>query len=388
MRVHLVDPPAFTPPYDHALASALGRAGAEVELITSRFAYGAVPDPDGYVRRECFYRRAVGAAGSRTRRASKLAAHVPDMLRYRRVARDADVVHFQWLTTPVLDVHLLPRRPLVLTAHDLLPREPRPGQLAAQRRLLERVDAVVVHSEYGRRQLVDGLGLDGDRVHVIHHGAFAHAVSGPRAPLPAEVAAAVSSGGRTGAGGPSGGAEGPPVVLFAGLLRPYKGLDTLLQAWRGVPGAELWIAGRPMMDIAPLQALGGEGVRWVPRFVSDGELAALLERADIVVLPYARTQRFDQSGVLATALAFGKPLVVTDIGGFSEIAAVGAARLVAPGDPEALGAALAELVADPAAREQLAAAARAAARADGPFSWDAAARATLALYERVTRSGR
>ena len=136
MRVHLVDPPAFTPPYDHALAQALARAGAAVELITSRFAYGDVPAPDGYARRELFYRRAVGAAGSRTRRLSKLAAHVPDMLRYRGVAAAADVVHFQWLTTPVLDLHLLPRRPLVLTAHDLLPREPRPGQLAAQRRLL------------------------------------------------------------------------------------------------------------------------------------------------------------------------------------------------------------------------------------------------------------
>jgi glycosyltransferase involved in cell wall biosynthesis len=369
MRVHLVDPPAFTPPYDHALAQALARAGAAVELITSRFAYGDVPAPDGYARRELFYRRPVGAAGSRTRRLSKLAAHVPDMLRYRRAAAAADVVHFQWLTTPVLDLHLLPRQPLVLTAHDLLPREPRPGQLAAQRRLLERVDAVVVHSEYGRGQLVGGLGLDGARVHVIHHGAFAHAVSAPRAPLPPELSASAS--------------DGRPVVLFAGLLRPYKGLDTLLAAWTGVQGAELWIAGRPMMDLAPLRALGGEGVRWVPRFVSDGELAALLARADVVVLPYARTQRFDQSGVLATALAFGKAVVVSDIGGFSEIAAAGAARLVAPGEPEALAAALSELVADPTERERLGAAALAAAR--GPYSWDAAARTTLALYERITR---
>jgi glycosyltransferase involved in cell wall biosynthesis len=375
MRVHLVDPPAFTPPYDHALASALARAGAEVQLITSRFAYGAVPDPDGYVRRELFYRHVFGAAGSRGRRAAKLAAHVPDMLRYRRVALQADVVHFQWLTAPVLDQWLLPsRRPVVLTAHDLLPREPRPGQLAAQRRLLSRVDAVVVHSQYGRAQLVSGLGLPADRVHVIHHGAFSHAVDGPRAPLPAELSAAP---------GAAGDAGGRPVVLFAGLLRPYKGLDTLLRAWSGVSGAELWIAGRPMMDLAPLRALGGDGVRWVPRFVSDGELGALLERADIVVLPYARTQRFDQSGVLATALAFGKAIVASDIGGFSEVADAGAARLVVPDDAAALGAALSELVADPAARERLAAGALAAAR--GPYSWDAAAEATLALYERLTR---
>src|SRR6185437_7864632 len=123
-----------------------------------------------------------------------------------------------------------------------------------------------------------------------------------------------------------------------------------------------------MMDLAPLRALGGEGVRWVPRFVSDGELATLLDRADVVVLPYARTQRFDQSGVLATALAFGKALVVTDVGGFSEIAATGAARVVAADDPGALGEALAELVADHVARQRLAAAALAVAR--GPYSWE------------------
>ena len=85
MRVHVVDPSAFTPPYDHALCAALARAGAEVELVTSRFAYGGVPDPDGYARRELFYRRAL--AGSRLARAGARPSsleHVPDMLRYRQ----------------------------------------------------------------------------------------------------------------------------------------------------------------------------------------------------------------------------------------------------------------------------------------------------------------
>ena len=55
MRVVIADPPAYTPPYDHALAAALARAGAEVELVTSRFRFGAVAEPDGYRRREIFY---------------------------------------------------------------------------------------------------------------------------------------------------------------------------------------------------------------------------------------------------------------------------------------------------------------------------------------------
>ncbi len=65
VRVLLADPPAFTPPYDHELAQALARAGAEVELITSRFRFGEAPEPSGYVRRELFYPLSSRVFGSR-----------------------------------------------------------------------------------------------------------------------------------------------------------------------------------------------------------------------------------------------------------------------------------------------------------------------------------
>ncbi len=449
MRVHVVDPSAYTPPYDHALCRALARAGAEVELFTSRFAYGAVPAPEGYERRELFYRLAHRAAASskrsRSSQALKLLEHVPDMLRYRRAARAADVVHFQWLTVQPLDVHLLPRRrptateaeghspstdsgdtrvaripvpteagrhspsasipvsteagrhspsasipvsteagrhspsasipvsasthpKLVLTAHDVLPREPRPGQLAAQRRLYERFDAVVVHSEHGRERLLE-LGVDPARVHVIPHGALTHL-------------AALSTTPRMGgqAEARAGEMDGPPstdrpVVLFFGLLRPYKGLDVLLRAWRGIESAELWIVGMPRMDVTRLMADAPPNVRFVPRFIPDAELYAYFTRADLVVLPYLEA---DQSGVLFTALAFGKPLLLSDVGGFPEVAATGAARTVPAGDSAALREELRELLADPAARAAMTESARVAAA--GPYSWDAIAQRTLALY--------
>jgi len=82
--------------------------------------------------------------------------------------------------------------------------------------------------------------------------------------------------------------------------------------------------------------------------------------------------------VLATALAFGKPVVLSDIGGFGEVAAAGAAALVPPDDPRALHDLLVRLIGDPAARGRLAEAAAAAAA--GPYSWDEAARKTLAVY--------
>ncbi len=365
MRVHVVDPSAYTRPYDHALCAALSDAGADVELITSRFAHGEAPAADGYVVRELFYRAARGAAGSRLRTAAKLFSHAPDMLRYRRLSSAADVVHFQWLPVQWLDAHLLPRRPVVLTAHDLLPREARPGQARAQRRAYDAVDAVVVHSEYGREALIERLGVPSWKVHVIHHGAFthlAHAADGGA--LPAELRNVDA-----------------PVVLFFGLLRPYKGIELLLEAWRGISDAELWVVGRPRMPVERLRAAAPPGVRLVTRFVSEVEMRSLFARADVVVLPYLRTERYDFSGVLATAMAFGKATVVSDIGGFGEVASAGAARLVPTGDATALQRALAELLGDAQARELLGSAAR--ELADGPYSWAQAAAKTLDLYRAL-----
>jgi glycosyltransferase involved in cell wall biosynthesis len=140
------------------------------------------------------------------------------------------------------------------------------------------------------------------------------------------------------------------------------------------------------MDLEPLRRLAAEvpgRVRFVTRFVEDAEIPPVFHRADLVVLPYRDAEH---SGVLYTGLAFGKPLVLSAVGGFPEVAATGAARLVAPDDPAALAAALSELTADPAARERLATAAREAAA--GPYSWDAVATRTLALYEELLESPR
>jgi glycosyltransferase involved in cell wall biosynthesis len=368
VRIQLVDPSAFTPPYDHALAAALARAGADVELVTSRFQYGPVPRGEGYKVNEFFYRRTVERGlESRARMALKLAEHVPDMLRYRRQAAEADLVHWQWLTVQPLDVRLLaPKRPRVLTAHDVIPREPRPGQIAATRRLVDRMDAVVVHSEHGAGRLRDELGLDAERIRVIPHGAFDYLTrQQDERPLPAELAEV----------------EGP-VVLFFGLLRPYKGIDVLLEAFREVEGAELWIVGMPRMPVEPLReaaARCGATVRFVPRFVTDPEIPAFFRRADLVVLPY---REIDQSGVLYTALAFGKPMLLSAVGGFTEVEQDhGAAQLVPPGDPATLAAALNELLSNEGARERLAEAAREAAA--GPYSWDGIAERTMALYREL-----
>jgi glycosyltransferase involved in cell wall biosynthesis len=275
------------------------------------------------------------------------------------------------LPLPGIDRSLLGAfpRPLVFTAHDLLPREASPGRRDAAARLFDVMDAVVVHSESGRGRLVSDLGVPESKVVVVPHGSFDYLAR---------------LDGAVGMDPAVGDLNGRKVVLSFGLVRPYKGIDVLIEAFAATPPeAVLLVVGRAMMPLEPLRRrareLGiSERVRFVTRFVSEAEIPAYFRRADVVALPYREAE---QSGVLFTALAFARPIVVTAVGGFAEVAERGAAALVPPGDVSALASTIAGLLEDEAARARLTeGASRAAA---GPYSWDRAAELTESLYRSL-----
>ncbi len=389
MHVKLIDPSAFTPPYDRSLASALAAAGADVELITSEFTYGPVPEPEGYEVSYDFYRR----LWPRARRLSKALQHLPEMRTLRRKVESAPdplVTHYQWLTMAGLDHRLIAkRRPRVMTAHYILPPGPTARQLKQAREVFGAMDAVIAHSRLGAERLTAEVGLPEERVRVIPHGAFTYLTRLPEeSPLPPELAA--PSAARDGDPEDESAAR-PPVILFFGLLRPYKGIDVLIRAAERLaaptdrPAPELWIVGNPRMDLTELMERTAKlrlDVRWLPRFIVDSEIPAIMRRADLLVLPYLDGE---QSGVLYTGIAFGKAMVVSDVGGIGEVAREhGVARLVEPGDVDALGEGLTQLTLGPdaaAGREQLEASCRAAAA--GPFAWEKIAGQTIDLYEEL-----
>jgi glycosyltransferase involved in cell wall biosynthesis len=352
MRIVLVDPLAYTPPYDHALASALGGRGHDVTLLTSRFPHGRAPEPAGYGREELFapistrvFRR------SPLRLAAKGLEYAPSVARLvRRIERiDPDVVHVQWLPRPELDLRWLRKvaeeRPLVLTAHDVLPRRSRAVPVWPD--VLETAERVIVHSHRGVEQLVE-LGLGRERVARIPHPVF----EGEPLPPPA---------GRT--------------LLFFGLIRDYKGLDVLLEALPRIPDAELVVAGDPVDPVPETDA----PVEWRLRFVEADEARGLMSRAAAVVLPY---RRLDSSGVLATAIGYGRPVVVTDVGSLGEIVReFGAGEVVPVDDAQALAEACARLL-EPAALKKAAAGAKRAAK---ELTWEHSAEAHDRLYREVRR---
>jgi glycosyltransferase involved in cell wall biosynthesis len=344
VRVLLADPPAFTPWYDHELAAALARAGAEVELATSRFRFGTLPAADGYRRSERFYPVSSRLfKRSRLRLPLKAVEHL-DVLRSLSRAR-TDVLHLQWLALPRADLRLRFRSPSVFTAHDLLPRRTA-SRTDLWRRLLERFDRVVVHSERGREALAE-LGVD---ARVIPHPVY-------------PSAATRADDGRT--------------ILSLGVIRPYKGLTDAIETTRRLPGTRLLVAGDPAMPLDGLR--GAERVEWRLGYLSSDELDRALSEATVAVFPYRA--ELDQSGALLQALGAGVPAVVYDVAGLGEpVRAYGAGRVVAAGDVDALTAAVEDLLGD---AEALAAARAGADRARCALTWDAAAAQHLALYREL-----
>jgi len=347
MRVVLADPPAFTPAYDHELAAALARAGADVELVTSPFRFGAAPGPDGYTRRELFY-----PVSSRLFQRSplrlplKLAEHPLGLAALR--AQRADVLHLPWLV-PELDRLLLrPHAPSVFTAHDLLPRRTA-AKRDLWRRLLGRFDRVVVHSERGRETLGE-LGVD---ARVIPHPVF------PSDPDRRDD-------GRT--------------VLSFGVIRPYKGLGDAIEAVRRAGDARLIVAGDPLEPMEQYRAAAaGLEVDWRLGYLPQAEVDRALAEATVAIFPYR--PELDQSGALLRSLGAGVPAVAYDVGGVAEpVRAFGAGAVVPAGDVDALASAVHVLLSDADALESARAGAR---RARDELTWDASARAHLALYEEI-----
>jgi D-inositol-3-phosphate glycosyltransferase len=141
------------------------------------------------------------------------------------------------------------------------------------------------------------------------------------------------------------GLTAPRVVLFFGLVREYKGLSVLLDAFAQLddPGAQLVVAGEFYAPAGPYRAqverLGLAGrVRFDARYIPNEEVGAYFSAADVVALPYRHAT---QSGIVQLAWAYGVPVVVSAVGGIPEVVEDGVSGLLVPPErPDALSEAL------------------------------------------------
>jgi len=175
------------------------------------------------------------------------------------------------------------------------------------------------------------------------------------------------------------------VLLCFGNIRPYKGIDDLLRAFRLVlvhePKAYLLIVGQVWGSWDCYQSLIEElklqhDVKAVLEYVPMSRVKYYFSSADLAVLPY---KRFDaQSGVGNIALAFGLPLVVTDVGGLPDLVKDQRA-IVDPGDPVGLANAVTRILIEHTLAEKLSNDAKALARQN---SWVAFSQKTIASYKK------
>jgi glycosyltransferase involved in cell wall biosynthesis len=289
-----------------------------------------------------------------------------------------DVVHAQWWSyalAPVYAVVLglarLRGKRVLLTVHNVAPHEGGLLKRLLNHAVLRLGHEFIVHSEQNKRDLRRVVRGDAARITVLPHGVL----ETPRTGMSRLTA-------RDRLGLP----RDARVVLCFGNIRPYKGVDVLLRAFADVARQDsqaiLVIAGQPWGDWAPYAALIdelriGARVHCALEYVPTDAIEPYFVAADVVALPYTH---FDaQSGVATRALPFGRPLVVSNVGGLPELVMEPGA-VVPPLDPPALAAALTRVLADPSLRDRMAVDSLTIA---GSLGWDRIATRTVEIYARM-----
>jgi glycosyltransferase involved in cell wall biosynthesis len=273
-----------------------------------------------------------------------------------RISRsNPDIIHVQYLAVleKGLPVELWFLRyaarlgiGLVYTAHNVLPHQATQRHREAYDRVYKKMDTLICHDQEAKIRLSREFSIDPDRIWIIPHGPLFCDV-----PMPS----------RKDARARMGLLEEERVVLCQGILKPYKGIEFLLDAWpvvqAGNSNARLMIAGIGEEGyIAAIKekvrCLGIEkSVRLDFRFVPSEELGFIYQSSDVLVYPY---KEITTSGALLTGLVYGKPIVATRLPAFRESLRDGEeAVLVNYGDVEGLAAALTRLIQDRTHYERL-----------------------------------
>ncbi len=358
-RVFMMDLWATVPYYTAYLSRALLQEG--VDLTVGSISY--------YLDPTCFSSRGIKLhpglldvvgkfrLSRLPRRILKLIESILNLsaLTLRFLIAPPDILHVQYLPM------LLSRLPLdlrfvqfcnrrgskiVLTVHDLLPHDT--GEMHRQtfRDLYRTVDGIICHSDSIKTRLGTEFAIPPEKIAVIPHGPFFYDL-----PLTGSERTLRSFDLE----------PGKLLVLWQGIIFPYKGVDLLLNAWQHVEArsdnACLLIVGTGSPELAEqireqIGRLALKRVNLHLRFVSTEELVALYRAADVVVYPY---RAITTSGALATGLALGKTIVASNLPVFRELLTDREnALLIDPENSTELAAALTELCEDSSLRQQLA----------------------------------
>jgi glycosyltransferase involved in cell wall biosynthesis len=293
---------------------------------------------------------------------------------------DADVLHAQWWSMPLMPVYLtvclcfkLRRKPVVFTIHNVRQHEQKFIYTFVAKLLFRCGDHFIVHSERNRVQLSRCFNILPNKISQIHHG-------------PLDFHMKKRAVDRSIVRKDMGYAPEEKVILLFGAIRPYKGIDTAIKAFAKVvanyPEARLLIAGKLWEKWEPYESLIRKlkiekYIKPHLNYIQSAEVSNYFVTADLVLLPYHHFEA--QSGVGATAVSFRKPMIVTDVGGLPELVS-NKQQVVPPGDYGQLADRIGACLSDARLLDSMSSGSGEIA---GKIAWQKAAAQTLAVYTRV-----
>lgn len=342
--------------YTYALASALARQGHMCHVLTStRWSFPA--------HKNLNVHRAFSG---------KLTNPFSLWWKCWRLARGADIIHWQSATHPefvtwAMKALPMKSKPWVFTVHNTLPHEEREQKADIYQWIYQRMKGLIFHTTFTKDDFESQFRQTGAKQAIIPHGEMS---------LLAEARPKFDS------------KTDPNTILFFGNIRPYKGLDILLLAFKQVltkhPQARLSIVGQALQPFEPydemMEILGvKDHVNLRLGYLPDDQIPDVIHSAGVAALPY---RHIDQSGVLLLMMGCGKPVVASNIGGFPEVVHDQQTGLLVPPDnPGELAEALLRCLREPEWAQGIGQAAKLDVRSR--FSWDSIAKQTHDFYQDV-----
>lgn len=312
----------FDKPYAFGLTMALASRGLGIDVIGS----DDVDDLRMHTTPQVNFRNLWGSneQAGLVKKILKVLIYYSRLLRYA-IASDAKIFHILWNNkfqlfdrTALMLYYKLLGKKVVLTAHNV-----NAGKRDSNDSLLNRItlraqyllaDHIFVHTELMKSELLQNFAVEAEAVSVIPFGINNSVPETDLTPQEAKQRLGMGSDER--------------VILFFGAIRPYKGIDYLVEAFRLLaashPEYKLVIAGEPRKEATQyLNEIQGTIDRSLSQgqvlqkfhFIPDEETEVFFKAADVLVLPY--THVF-QSGVLFLGYSFGLPVIGTDVGSIKE----------------------------------------------------------------------
>lgn len=355
LKIAIVDASFFSLPYDTELAQALSELGEDVLLFGRGFRKcedRVIPKnikhiPHFYRLSDSFSER---FPDSKTVKAIKAIEHIVGLatLFFKLRRYKPDIVHLQWAPFPLVDYFflksLIRKIPVVFTAHNSIAAHGVKKsflQVAGLDRVAISASVVIVHTEKTKSSFLEK-GIDSNDLIVIPHPPISL-----RGPKPEIISAAKSSKKKS------------INILLFGALKPYKGLNLLVEAALELNEAgvrfNLSVVGKPFYDLEPIMRMVREAnaesyIKFDLGFKTEAILHEVITCSDIVVFPY---MEIDASGALSLMRPYRKAIVVTNVGVFSELKIpeeVESFCRVPPGGKEELKFALSRLIQDSESR--------------------------------------